>query len=293
MLKNIWYFCREALQSMGRNRLLSVATISTVAICILILGMAVLATLNASHLITRLESDLEIMSYLNKDLTEEQISKVKEELEAIPGVDTVRFVSREEALQYLQNSFGQDRYNLRETMGKNPLPDGYEIKAVNPRDVPVIAQQVEQVAGIERVNYGKEMVNNLFIATKWVRMLSLVFIVLLSLGAIFLIATTIRLAIFSRRKEVYLMKLIGSTDWFVRWPFFIEGILLGTLGSLIAIIFLAVGYETLIGTIQSVPFMPVLSNRTLLLEVYAGLVMIGAFLGVLGTYISLNRFLDV
>ncbi|MGI6467535.1 MAG: ABC transporter permease [Syntrophomonadaceae bacterium] len=293
MLRNIRYFCREALQSMGRNRLLSLATISTVAICILILGMAVLATLNASHFITRLESDLEIMSYLNKDLTQEQISQIKEELEAIPGVDTVRFVSREEALQYLQDSYGKDRYNLKETMGKNPLPDGYEIKALDPHDVPVIAQQVEQVPGIDRVNYGKEMVHNLFIATRWVRILSLAFIVLLSLGAVFLIATTIRLAIFSRRKEIYLMKLIGSTDWFVRWPFFIEGILLGTMGSLIAILLLAIGYETFIGSIQSVPFVPVLSNRALLLQVYAGLVVIGAVLGVLGTYISLNRFLDV
>jgi cell division transport system permease protein len=264
-----------------------------VAICILILGMAVLATLNASHFITRLESDLEIMSYLNKDLTQEQISQIKEELEAIPGVDTVRFVSREEALQYLQDSYGKDRYNLKETMGKNPLPDGYEIKALDPHDVPVIAQQVEQVPGIDRVNYGKEMVHNLFIATRCVRILSLAFIVLLSLGAVFLIATTIRLAIFSRRKEIYLMKLIGSTDWFVRWPFFIEGILLGTMGSLIAILLLAIGYETFIGSIQSVPFVPVLSNRALLLQVYAGLVVIGAVLGVLGTYISLNRFLDV
>lgn len=293
MLKNFWYFCREAFKSMARNHLLSFATISTVAICILILGMAILATLNASHLITRLESDLEIMSYLNKDLKPIQVGQVEKDLKAIPGVESVRFVSREEALRYLQDSYGEDRYDLGKTLGQNPLPDGYEIKVLDPHQVPTVAEQVEQVVGIDRVSYGKEMVNNLFTATKWVRVLSLAFIVLLSLGAIFLIATTIRLAIFSRRKEVYLMKLIGSTDWFVRWPFFIEGILLGTAGSLIAILLLAVGYDTLIGSIQSVPFMPVVSNRTMLLEVYSGLVAIGALLGVLGTYISLNRFLDV
>lgn len=293
MLKNTLYFCCEALKSLARNRILSVATISTVAVCILILGMAILATLNASHLITRLESDLEIMSYLSTDLTASQISDVKKELEAIPGVDTVRFVSREEALQYLQESFGEDRYNLEQTLGKNPLPDAYEIKAVDPHQVSVIAEQVEQVAGISRISYGKELVNNLFTATKWVRILSMVFIVLLSLGAIFLIATTIRLAVFSRRREVYLMKLIGSTDWFVRWPFFIEGILLGTAGALIAILLLALGYGTLIGSIQSVPFVTVVSNTALLVKLYAGLVLVGAFLGVLGTYISLNRFLEV
>ncbi|MGI6434148.1 MAG: permease-like cell division protein FtsX [Syntrophomonadaceae bacterium] len=293
MLKNILYFCREALQSMLRNRILSLATISTVAICILILGMAILATLNASRIITRLESDLEIMSYLSSDLTASQISDVEKELKAIPGVDTVRFVSREEALQYLQETFGEDRYNLQQTLGKNPLPDAYEIKAVDPHQVPAIAEQVEQVAGISRISYGKELVSNLFTATKWVRILSMAFIVLLSLGAIFLIATTIRLAVFSRRKEVYLMKLIGSTDWFVRWPFFIEGILLGTAGALIAILLLALGYGTLIGSVQAVPFVPVVTNTTLLIKLYAGLVLVGAFLGILGTYISLNRFLEV
>lgn len=293
MLKNTLYFCREALQSMLRNRILSLATISTVAICILILGMAILATLNASRIITRLESDLEIMSYLSSDLTASQISDVEKELKAIPGVDTVRFVSREEALQYLQETFGEDRYNLQQTLGKNPLPDAYEIKAVDPHQVPAIAEQVEQVAGISRISYGKELVSNLFTATKWVRILSMAFIVLLSLGAIFLIATTIRLAVFSRRKEVYLMKLIGSTDWFVRWPFFIEGILLGTAGALIAILLLALGYGTLIGSVQAVPFVPVVTNTTLLIKLYAGLVLVGAFLGILGTYISLNRFLEV
>ena len=293
MLKNMLYFFREALQSMSRNRILSLATISTVAICILILGMAVLATLNAGQIINRLESDLEIMAYLKQDLTTSQIQLVERELKAVPGVNQVRFVSREEALQYLQETFGEDSYNLQQTLGKNPLPDAYEIKAVDPHEVPEIATQVEQVAGVASVSYGKELVSNLFTATKWVRILSLAFIVLLSLGAIFLIATTIRLAVFSRREEVYLMKLIGSTDWFVRWPFFIEGILLGTVGALIAILLLGSGYQTFIGSIEAVPFVPILTDTALLFRLYAGLVLVGAFLGVLGTCISLNRFLEV
>lgn len=293
MLKSALYFCREALQSMLRNRILSLATISTVAICILILGIAVLATLNAGRIITRLESDLEIMAYLNNDLTQTQTSLVEKELKALPGVEKVRFVSREEALQYLQETFGEEQYNLQQTLGKNPLPDAYEIKAADPHQVPEIAEQVEKIAGVDTVSYGKEVVKNLFVATKWVRIISMIFIVLLSLGAVFLIATTIRLAIFSRRKEVYLMKLIGSTDWFVRWPFLIEGILLGTIGASIAILLLASGYQTFIGSIEAVPFVPVLTDTAMLIKVYLSLVLVGAFLGILGTCISLNRFLEV
>lgn len=293
IMKNLLYFCREALKSMARNRVLSIATISTVAVCILILGMTVLGTLNASRFMRQLESDIEIMAYLNKDLTESQIKDVKKDLTGIPGVQEVVFVSKDEALQTLQESFGKDQYNLKQTLGKNPLPDAFDIKAADPHQVPDIAAQAEKVYGITKVNYGKEMVTSLFTATRWIRILGMVFMALLSLGAIFLIATTIRLAIFARRKEIYLMKLIGSTDWFIRWPFFIEGILLGAMGALIAILFLAPAYGSLIGNVQTVAFMPLVTNHALLTQLFASLVLVGACLGVLGTFISINRFLDV
>ncbi|MEN6462317.1 MAG: FtsX-like permease family protein, partial [Syntrophomonas sp.] len=114
------------------------------------------------------------------------------------------------------------------------------------------------------------------------------------LGAVFLIATTIRLAIFARRKEIYLMKLIGATDWFIRWPFFIEGILLGAAGGLIAILVLAFGYSSLLQNMgKALFFIPLVSRTGLLTNLYLALVAIGASLGVVGTSISLRRFMNV
>ena len=242
ILHHTKYFFSQAFNSISRNRLLSLATVTTVTVCILILGIAMLLFLNTSNLMSNLESDVEINAFLNKDLTQSQIADVKTQIEALPGIDSVLFVSKDQALQNLQKSFGGESYNLGTTMGRNPLPNSYQIKAKDPHNVPALAAQIGQLYGVDKVNYGEGLVERLFKLTQWIRTISIVIILLLSMGAVFLIATTIRLAIYARRKEIYLMKLIGATDWFVRWPFFLEGVLLGSAGALIALILLIAGY---------------------------------------------------
>lgn len=293
-IKNMRYFFGETVMSLRRNRLLSIATLSTVAICILILGGAVLLTLNASNFMNRLESDLEMMVFVEDSLDKAQLVNMEKEIKSLPGVKSVQFISKDQALTNLQSKFADKKYDLKQTVGDNPLPNSFEVKAENPKDVAKVAKQIFKLEGVYKVNYGQGLVERLFQITRWVRIISIIVIILLALGAVFLIATTIRLAIFSRRKEVYLMKLIGATDWFVRWPFFIEGILLGSLGALLAIILLALGYGSLVNNMQTaIFFIPLINNQRMLLEIYLALFATGAVLGSLGTFISLNRFLDV
>ncbi|HZK86365.1 MAG TPA: permease-like cell division protein FtsX [Syntrophomonas sp.] len=293
-IKNMRYFFGETVMSLWRNRLLSIATLSTVAICILILGGAVLLTLNASNFMNRLESDLEMMVFVEDSLDKAQLVNMEKEIKSLPGVKSVQFISKDQALTNLQSKFADKKYDLKQTVGDNPLPNSFEVKAENPKEVAKVAKQIFKLEGVYKVNYGQGLVERLFQITRWVRIISIIVIILLALGAVFLIATTIRLAIFSRRKEVYLMKLIGATDWFVRWPFFIEGILLGSLGALLAIILLALGYGSLVNNMQTaIFFIPLINNQRMLLEIYLALFATGAVLGSLGTFISLNRFLDV
>lgn len=293
-LKNFGYFIGETIKSLRRNRLLSMATISTVAICILILGAAVLMTINAGNFMNRLESDIEMVVFVDNALDKSQLNDLEYKIEKLPGFKSIQFVSKEQALKNLQEKFGDKDYDLSQTLGKNPLPNSFEVKANNPQDVAKLAKKVEKLSGVEKVNYGQGVVEKLFQVTRWIRIISVAVIILLALGGIFLISTTIRLAIFSRRKEIYLMKLIGATDWFVRWPFFIEGVLLGSLGSLIAIGLLALGYSSLLNNMQTaIFFIPLVKNPKLLLDIYLSLFATGAVLGMLGTYISLNRFLEV
>ncbi|HOQ10693.1 MAG TPA: permease-like cell division protein FtsX [Syntrophomonadaceae bacterium] len=291
-LSNILYFFREAAKSLSRNRLLTFATISTVTICILILGMAVLLSLNAERFMSRLESDVQMIAFLDRSLSDAEIDEVQEEIEKIDGIKSIKFVSRDESLRELQETYGS-QYDLKATLGKNPLPHTFEIEAKNPQDVPKIAELVYRIPGVYKVNYGQGVVERLFQVTHWVRIISLAFIIVLAAGAVFLIATTTRLSVFARRKEIYLMKLIGATDWFIRWPFFIEGIFLGVVGSLLAVALLAAGYGALLQNITSMAIITLVSDMAVLGKVYLALVGTGAVLGVLGTYISLNRFLNV
>lgn len=293
ILHHTKYFFRQAFNSISRNRLLSLATVTTVTVCILILGVALLLFLNTSTLMSNLESDVEINAFLNRDLTQSQIADVQDQIEAMPGIDSVLFISKDQALQNLQKSFGGESYNLGTTMGRNPLPNSYQIKAKDPHNVPALAAQIDQLYGVDKVNYGEGLVERLFKLTRWVRTISIVIIFLLALGAVFLIATTIRLAIYARRKEIYLMKLIGATDWFVRWPFFLEGVLLGSCGALAALILLAAGYSSILHNVKAVLFISLLNNSGILITVYGGLLLTGAILGTVGTLISLNRYLDV
>ncbi len=290
---SIIYFFREAGKSLKRNRLLSFATITTVAVCILILGFGVLFTINASNFMNHLESDVQIRAFLEQDLTASQISDIGRKIEAIPGVGSNKFISRDEALQQMQKDFGRREYDLKETLGKNPLPHTYMVKVKNPREVSQLAAKIKSMPGVYKVNYGQGTVEKLFKVTRWMRIIGIIFIVLLLVGAVFLIATTIRLAIFARRKEIYLMKLIGSTDWFIRWPFFLEGILLSSLGALISIGILAMAYGSLISKIDNLFFIQLVSDAGTIRSLYLVLLGTGAGLGVVGTWISLNRFLKV
>jgi cell division transport system permease protein len=293
-IKNAGYFFKEALTSLSRNRLLSIATVSTMTICILFLGVAVLMTINAGNFMNRLESDIEIIAYLDNTPNGTQVSKIQDQIVAVDGVESVVFVSKDEALTRMQEKFAEKDYDLGKTLGKNPLPDTFEVKAKNPQEVAQVAQLVKAIPGVYKVNYGQGVVERLFQVTKWVRIISIGFVIILAIGAVFLIATAIRLAIFARRKEIYLMKLIGATDWFVRWPFFIEGILLGMIGALISISLLAVGYSSLVSNLQTALFfIPLVYQQNVLISLYASLLATGVLLGVIGSYISLNRFLNV
>ncbi|MDI9480494.1 MAG: permease-like cell division protein FtsX [Syntrophomonadaceae bacterium] len=291
-ISNGVYFAREAAKSFSRNRLLSFATVSTVTICILILGMAVLLTMNAGLFMNRLESDVQMIAFLDKSLNQRQINAARDKIKEIEGIKSVEFISRDKSLEQLQETYGRE-YDLKTTLGSNPLPHTFKIEAHNPQEVAQIAQQVDKIAGVYKVNYGQGVVERLFQVTRWVRIISIAFIVVLAAGAVFLIATTTRLSVFARRKEIYLMKLIGATDWFIRWPFFIEGIFLGVAGSLLAVLLLGLGYQALLQNIGSMVMVTLISDPVLLGQIYLSLLATGAILGVLGTYISLNRFLDV
>lgn len=291
-LSSIQYAIRDAFRSLWRNKFMSMASIATVAISLLILGASWLLVINTQYLATVMESELEINVYLNLDVEREKALEMETSFAGVSGVEQVTFISKEEGLKKLEERFGQEA-NLLQALGdNNPLPDMYRLKALEANQVPNIAQEAEKIPGVEMVRYGQGMVERLLALTQWLRTAGVVIIIAIALAAVFLIATTIRLTVFARRREITIMKLVGATNWYIRWPFFLEGMIIGLTGAIIAVTCLNFFYSQLTSNIAlTISFLNILTDTTVIYSVYKNLLIMGTVLGAMGSAISLRKFL--
>lgn len=287
------YYFKEAIDSLVRNNWLSLASVGVVTVSLFILGCFLLVAINTTAFINTLESMLEINVFLESNLNQSEINHLKEQLKFLPGVSEVEFVSREQALQNMLTSLGNEK-DITENLDENPLPDSFRVKTKSVELVSQVAAKINKINGVRDVIYGQEVVERLLVVTHWIRTTSLTSIVVLGLAAVFLISTTIRVSVFSRRKEIGIMKFLGATNWFVRFPFLLEGVVLGLSGALLASIIVYLGYTIIINKIAvTMPFLPVVGQMDKLAPVYLGLLVLGLVIGAAGSSISIHRFLKV
>ncbi|HPZ43618.1 MAG TPA: permease-like cell division protein FtsX [Bacillota bacterium] len=292
-LSTIAYYFREAFYSVLRNSWLSVASIGVVAVSLLILGSSLLVVMNANKIAENLESSVEISVFLQDETTPEDIKELEAALRSLPEVAELKFVSKQEALKEMQENFGEQGDILEGLEEKNPLPDTFRIKTQTVEQVVPLARELAAYPRVDQVRYGQGVVEKLLDLSRWVRTAGLVTMVLLAIAAVFLIATTIRLSVFARRKEIGIMKFLGATNWFVRFPFLLEGMFLGLAGALLAVVAVYYGYQSLVKNIQvSLPFMQLVTDHSLLVPMLEGLLVLGLALGALGSLISLRKFLN-
>ncbi|CAN7153766.1 permease-like cell division protein FtsX [Paenibacillus sp. LjRoot153] len=295
---------REGTKNVVRNGWMTFASISSIAISLFILGIFVLITLNVNDVATQIEQQVEINVYLEVNTAQDQITALETQIKAIPEVKTIKFVSKEEGLVYLREKLGDSGKALLDGFegDNNPLNDAFTIEVDDPRNVAVVADQISALnvgkdpKPIYKVNYGKGTVEALFKVTKIARWIGIGIVVLLSFTAVFLIANTIKVTILARKREISIMKLVGATNSFIRWPFFIEGALLGMIGSAIPTAIILAGYWKLLNLsslnlnllmIKLTPFEDIAPTMTVLL------IGLGIVIGVWGSLISVRKFLRV
>ena len=293
-LKTINYYFREAFQSILRNSWLSAASIGVVAVSLLILGSSLLLVLNANNIAANLESSVEISVFLMDKTTPDQVRNLENRIKSMPEVVQVQFVSKQRALEEMKKNFGDRRDILAGLEEKNPLPDAFRVKTQTVEQVEPLARQLAALPQVDQVRYGQGVVEKLLALSRWMRAAGLITMFLLGLAAVFLIATTIRLSVFARRKEIGIMKFLGATNWFVRFPFLLEGMALGLAGALAASAVVYFGYISLINSIQvSLPFLQLVTDLNLVLPIIESLLILGLVIGALGSLISIRRFLSV
>ncbi|GAB6159304.1 permease-like cell division protein FtsX [Desulfotomaculum varum] len=288
------YFFREAFTSLIRNSWLSLSSIGIVTVSLIILGVSLLLAVNAEKLTQSVESSVEITAFLEENVGRVDRDRIAEEIKSSPEVADLEFVSKEQALKEMKESFGERSEILESLEETNPLPDAFRIKTHQAAAVPAVARKIEQIKGVEQVRYGQGVVEKLLNVTRWIRYVSAVAVTLLTLAAGFLIATTIRMSVFARRREIGIMKILGATNWFVRFPFVLEGIVLGLTGGLLAVLAVDLAYLSLINKLKiSLPFIQLVSEPRVILTILGGMVGLGVMIGALGSWFSLRKFLRV
>ncbi|MED1791064.1 ABC transporter permease [Brevibacillus nitrificans] len=288
---------REGVKNLGRNGWMSFASISAVTITLFILGVFLVLAMNVNYFAQSVEKQVEIRVFLDVLATKDNVTQVEQNIKTIDKVESVTFIPKDEGLKQFKESLGEKAYLFEGLEKDNPLPDTFVVKTKDPKDTSVVAAQIKKLQYVKNLNYGEGTVEKLFAWTGAVRNVGIAFIIGLGFTAMFLIANTIKLTIVARRREIEIMKLVGATNWFIRWPFFVEGLLMGVLGALIPTAMLTVGYYYLLDAIQSsfeaAQLFKLLPLFPLVYEVALALIAIGAFIGIWGSLVSVRRFLRV
>ncbi|VYU59810.1 FtsX-like permease family protein [Clostridium tertium] len=289
------YFFVDAFKSLKRNRTLSIAAMITVLITFFIFGTFMLIGLNFNKAIEDVASKVEIKVYLNDDIKLIDQREVELKLNEQEGVKEVVYESREEA-------FINFKENLKDSPGllqgfdlqNNPLPSAFIVKLEDPSYAEGIGEAVNEMSGVESISNQQDMIETISSFIDGVRIAGLILFVVFIGVSIFLITNTTKITVYSRRREVGIMKFVGATDWFIRWPFIIEGMIIGFVGSLLASLLLYFLYKGIFGYIVSTMFLVSLVPPSFVLGILTWAFLAGGIvIGALGSIVALRKFLDV
>lgn len=290
----IWYHFKEGFRSIFTHGLMSFAAVCMIVACLLIMGSFSLIAVNANKMLSDLEKDNEFLAYVDESYTDQQAKALQGTLQSIDNVASVTYVSKADAMEEFKTEKGND--NLYANLPADVFRDRYRVHVNDISKMSQTVDQVKQVTGIVKVQASLEIANGFVMVSNVASALAIILVIMLVIISIFIIANTIKLATFTRREEIAIMKMCGATNWFVRWPFVFEGIILGVFGSLIAFFVQWVVYGLIAGAMQKsgilsiitmVPF-GTLAHMVLLVFLLAGLVI-----GAGGSAMAIRKFLKV
>ena len=291
-ISTVNYFIGDAFKSFKRNKTISIATIITVLVTFIVLGVFLLVAENLNLAIGGLEDKIELVVYLNDNITPIDKKEIQVKINSQEGVKEIQYESREDAFKKLQENNAGILKGY--TLEKNPLPASYIVKLEDMSYAAAIREAVRDLEGVESVSDEQESIDTIQNIIRFTKIIGTVLFIILIGVSIFLIMNTTKLTVYVRRKEVGIMKFVGATDWFIRWPFIIEGILIGLIGTFLSVIVLYFLYKFVISFIAArviiLNLIPVSYVFTSLLWKFVlGGVLVGGF----ASYLALRKFLEV
>lgn len=290
MALKVGYFVREAGTNLRRNKLMTMAAILTAAVSLLLLGGVLTLRAFVGSITGQIEEQIEVSVYLTDNITEAQQRDVRSTVEGLDVVKGVEYISKPEAFEEFKRLY-RDQPALYENIDEDVLPASFRVELSDPERVDVISSALERNPAVEQVVDQRETVQRLVRFTGLLQTFSVVMVLVLLGAAVLLISNTTQLAIYARRREIEIQKLVGATNWFVRLPFMLEGIAAGVAGAVIAVLLLVAGKA--LAKSQVPAFIPTTALNGVAFGHTVWLVILGITVGALGSAVAVRRFLEV
>src|SRR5574340_386349 len=300
MAINFGYFIKESATSFKRNWVMSLGAIITIYLSLLLVGISVGSSFVLGNVITSVEEKVSIRVFLKDGAAPTDVDALQQELVANPNVKKVKYTSKEEALAEFKATIAKDSPEIVDQLEGNPLPASLDVDLKDPRNVMLVVDAIKASPNFTKVadrpddpdkslKYGQQVVNQLFTFTRILRTVSVVFIGLLALISLIFINNAIRLAIYARRKEIGIMRLVGASNWFIRTPFLMEGVIQSLIGAVLAIASLSLVWLYVLPNMkESLPFLPITLSGAAAAQVSFILIGAGIVIGLAGSGLALR-----
>lgn len=292
-LHNFCYLLKEGFRNLKGNRTMTIASIAVLVSCLLLTGAAMMFSMNINMAMELVEGNNSVTVYLNEEIPTLESIQIGEKLRQVDNVESCEFVSKDEALESMMELLGDDGTVLEGLTGsENFLPDAYDISMKDLTKYDETIAAIQKVEGVDHITDYSDIADKLTQLDNLVAMVGFWVILLLAVVSLFIIANTIRVTMYSRRMEISIMKSVGATNWFVRWPFVVEGMVIGIVAGILASAFLFVLYQSVVSVISGIAaFFTPIGMDALLVPFTLGFMVVGAAFGALGGAISIGKYL--
>lgn len=286
---------RDSVKSIFRNFSLSIASILCTTITLVLVAIAIVITINVNHITDDLEQELTIVVYADADTSDERLDEIEQEIKKVSTVSNVVAKTKEEWRLEMQ-SYSDTLNTTLDYLEENPLLDSFIVTVKDVDDLRPTALEIREIENVESANYGEGMVEEIITIFDIIKTITIVMVVALIVVTAFLISNTIKLTIFSRRNEIEIMRLVGSSNTSIKLPFVFEGFLLGILGSIIPIIILIYGYLIMyekISNSSSLSIIELVRPMPFVLLASLALLLIGCVVGMFGSARAVRKYLKI
>lgn len=290
------YIIKEGVVNSYRNKLMSLASIATIAASLCFFGIFILLTMNLNQNIKVFEGQPGLKVYCEYNLDDTQVQKIEDQIKKNNLISKCTTVSRAQALEDYKKKLGKDA-DVLDGYDESLLSVSFNITLKDLRDSQLVTKEISLLKGVRKIDCPQQIIDFISNSAYWVRIVCAVLLVVLLIIATFIISNTIKLTVFARRKEINIMKYIGATDWFIRWPFVVEGVIIGFVGAVLAFMPIGWGYSALVDMLNSsknsINFIKFVNFNSVWFELVVIFTVTGSVIGALGSMMSIRKHLKV